>query len=205
MKLQVEELAANGYAPFEQFDHNELLPFVQKHMKRRTFYSLFYNVCNVALVAVAAFFVFVRIDEGLMIFVNRCSYLAIGLTAALLLLPLHEYLHALAYRAMGATKTSYDFNLKKFYFMALADRFVADRREFTVVALAPVTVISALLVIVMCFVPTDFQLMALGTLLAHTAMCSGDFALLSFFASHPDKEIVTYDDVPNRMTYFFAK
>jgi hypothetical protein len=38
----------------------------------------------------------------------------------------------------------------------------------------------------------------LGILLCHTAMCSGDFALLCFFEFHSDKEVVTYDNVEEK-------
>ncbi|MBK9716025.1 MAG: hypothetical protein IPO85_00595 [Saprospiraceae bacterium] len=44
-----------------------------------------------------------------------------------------------------------------------------------------------------------------SVLLAHTAMCSGDFGLLSFFDFHKDKEPVTYDDVENKISYFYGK
>jgi hypothetical protein len=42
-------------------------------------------------------------------------------------------------------------------------------------------------------------------LFAHTAMCSGDFGLLNYFEFYKDKEIVTYDDVENKISYFYEQ
>jgi len=59
------------------------------------------------------------------------------LAIAFALIPSHEYIHVLAYKSKGAKNTSCDANLKKFYFMAIAYRFVANKKEFQIVALAP--------------------------------------------------------------------
>jgi hypothetical protein len=118
--------------------------------------------------------------------------------------PLHEYIHVLAYRSQGAVNTSYAANLKKFFFMALADKFVANKKEFEVVALAPFVVISMAAVILFLVLSKEWQLSMAGLLLAHTAMCSGDFGLLSYFEMHKDKQVVTYDDVENKLSYFYG-
>ncbi len=109
------------------------------------------------------------------------------------------------YLRQGARNTSYNVNLKKFYFMALADKFVADRKEFSVVALAPFVTITAILIILFFVAGTNWQLTVIGVFLAHTAMCSGDFGLLSYFEFHRDKEVVTYDDVESRRSFFYAR
>jgi hypothetical protein len=111
----------------------------------------------------------------------------------------------LAYKSQGALHTSYDANLKKFYFLAVADKFVANKREFRIVALAPIVVISAVLLILTFFTGPLWTLTVLGALLVHTAFCSGDFGLLSYFDFHKDKDIVTYDDRKERVSYFYGK
>jgi hypothetical protein len=45
----------------------------------------------------------------------------------------------------------------------------------------------------------------IGTLLMHSSMCSGDFGLLSYLEFHKDKELVTFDDVANKITYFYVR
>ncbi|MBK7234060.1 MAG: DUF3267 domain-containing protein [Saprospiraceae bacterium] len=123
----------------------------------------------------------------------------------MLLIPLHEYIHVLAYKSQGATNTSYDVNLKKFYFMALADKFVANKREFKIAALAPFIVITTTLIILLFLANTNLKLTISAVLFAHTAMCSGDFGLLSYFEFNKEKQIVTYDDVENKISYFYGK
>lgn len=89
--------------------------------------------------------------------------------------------------------------------MALADKFVANKKEFEIVALAPFTVITTTLIILLFLANANWTLTVSSVLLAHTAMCSGDFGLLSFFEFHKDKEAVTYDDVENKISYFYVQ
>ena len=132
------------------------------------------------------------------------TQLSYGLAIAFALLPLHEFIHVLAYKSQGAENTSYDANLKKFYFLAVADRFVANRKEFQIVALAPFIVISSILITCLFFTGPLWSMTVLGVLLTHTAFCSGDFGLLSYFAYHKDKEVVTYDDKGSKISFFYG-
>ena len=36
-------------------------------------------------------------------------------------------------------------------------------------------------------------------------MCSGDFGLLNYFEFNKEKQIVTYDDVENKISYFYGQ
>lgn len=121
------------------------------------------------------------------------------------LLPVHEYIHVVAYKSQGARNTSMAANFKKFYFMALADKFVVNRIEFIIVALAPFAIISSGLAITLIFFSLDWALTISSALLAHTAMCSGDFGLLSYFEWNKEKNVVSYDDVENQTSYFYGK
>jgi hypothetical protein len=205
MTLSSESLPHNGYVLLDQLDHKELIPFVRTYLKKRTPSSIFFNVFNIIIVAIIVFCFLIyhgneqfSIGRGLMYFCN-------GIGLAFLLIPLHEYIHVLAYKSQGALHTSYDAHLKKFYFLAIADQFVANKKEFRIVALVPFVEISTLLIVGCFFTNPYYTLLLLGTLLTHTACCSGDFGLLSYFDFHHDKEIVTYDDKEKKMSYFFWK
>ncbi len=39
----------------------------------------------------------------------------------------------------------------------------------------------------------------------HATMCAGDFAMLSYFEFHRDKELYTFDDVGKKTSYFYFK
>lgn len=205
MQLNPEDLPKHRYVLLDRLGHHDLAPFIRTYLKKRTIYSMLYYLCNLMIVGLTAY-LFLQgyhasgYDAG-----NRFTFFANGIAIAFALVPLHEYIHVLAYQSQGATQTSYNVNWKKFYFMALANKFVANKKEFQVVALAPFAVITSLLVVLFFLLPTTYQLTVAGCLLAHTAMCSGDFGLLSYFQFHKRMEVVTYDDVENNLSYFYGR
>ncbi len=205
MKIKPEELSENGYVLIDSLGHKELVPFIQTYMKKRTRYSVIYYLCNIIVFGLAGYYFIEGYRLPEYSFGSRFTYFSYGLAFALVLLPLHEYIHVLAYKSQGATQTSYDANLKKFYFMALADKFVVNKKEFEVVALAPFLIITAILTVLFFITNSNWTLTIIGTLLAHTAMCSGDFGLLSYFEFHKNRQVVTYDDVENKISYFFEQ
>lgn len=203
MNLHPDQLKALGYQLLDELEHKELVPFVKKYIRKNTVFAWLYYIATFGLLAISIGLIvkgFLSENFKLMDLISKFS---LGFALALLLLPLHEYLHALAYKFVGATTTSYDANLKKFYFMAIADKFVANRKEFNIVALAPFVVISSGLMITLLFVGFNWQITILGVLFAHTSMCSGDFALLSYFQFHRDKQVVTYDLKHEKVSYFY--
>lgn len=205
MKIRPEELSENNYVLLDQLDHKELVPFVQTYLKKRTKYSMLYYLSNLTVFGLAVYFIVEGYHHPDYNLGKRFTHFAYGLALAFVVLPLHEYLHVLAYKSQGATNTSYDANFKKLYFMALADKFVANKKEFEMVALAPFVVITTVLTGLFFVVNAHWVLTLAGVLLAHTAMCSGDFGLLSYFEFHKDKETVTYDDVENKISYFYGR
>lgn len=205
MKLSPPELEANHYRVQDQLVHTELIPFVRQFMKKRTPSAIAYVVLNVVFFGLSIYCIVadigLTIDTG-----TKISRWCLGLGAAFLMVPLHEFLHVVAYKSVGAVQTSYDANLKRFYFMAIADRFVANRSEFKIVALTPFVVITLLTTLAMIILHgTSWVLMGCGLLAAHTSMCSGDFALLSYFDFYMDKEVVTYDDKTAGVSYFLVR
>jgi hypothetical protein len=206
MQLSPEELPENGYVILDKMDHLELVPFVQAYLKKSTFYSIAYFLANALIIVLGAFyFVFVLHYNKDLKATKVLSHLSYGALLAFLLIPLHEYIHVLAYRSQGAKNTSYDVNLKKFYFLALADRFVANKREFTIVALAPFVTITLGLLAALPFAGQYWNFAIFGMLFTHTMCCSGDFGLLSYFEFNKHKQPVTYDDNANRVSYFLGK
>lgn len=204
MNLQPEELETKGYVLLDKLEHNELVPFIRTYIKKKNKYSIFYNVSNVVLFILAGVYFVYDYNTTSFSFADKFAHFAYGLALAFALVPIHEYIHVLAYKSQGAKNTSYDVNLKKFFFMALADKFVANKREFEVVALAPFVCISTVLVVLFFVVSSTWTLTIIGILLAHTAMCSGDFGLLSYFEFHKSKGVVTFDDIKNKVSYFYG-
>ena len=205
MKIRPEELTENGYVLLDSLGHKELIPFVRTYLKKRTPISLFYTISNVVTAGIIVFWFWKCYGTDNFNLGDGFTHFSYGLAIAFGLIPLHEYIHVLAYKSQGALNTSYDANLKKFYFMALADKFVANKKEFRVVALAPFVVITTILILLLFFTSQIWTFTIFGVLLTHTAFSSGDFGILSYFDFHKDKNIVTYDDKANGISYFYGK
>jgi hypothetical protein len=205
MKITPEQLTQKGYTLLDQLGHKELVPFIRAYMNKRTKYAILYYLSNFIVFGIAGYLFMAKFNTPDFDLGNRFTHFCYGLAIAFALVPLHEYIHVLAYKSQGAINTSYDANFRKFYFMALADKFVANKREFEIVALSPFIIITTTLILLLFIVNSNWALTIVGILLTHTAMCSGDFGLLSYFEFHADKEVVTYDDKENRITYFYGK
>lgn len=205
MKIQPEELNKQGYKLIESLDHQELIPFVRMYLKKRTKISVFYTMINVVIAGFVVLHFWIRYAKEGFNLSDAFTHFSYGLAMAFLLIPLHEFIHVVAYKSQGALHTSYDANLKKFYFMAIADKFVANKQEFSIIALAPFVVITTILTILFFVSSTLWSFTIMGILLTHTAFSSGDFGLLSYFEFHKDKDIVTYDDKKSGISYFYSK
>ncbi len=204
MDIKPDGLDAKGFILLDELDHNEIAPFIRKYLNKFSKTSILYYGLNLMLFVIPCIIFIMDIQKPSTIIFDWGYHYFIGFTIAFLLIPLHEYIHVLAYKSQGANNTSYDMNLSKFYFMALADNFVANSKEFMIVALAPFITISCILLLCLPFVSHDLVLTILGTLFAHTAMCSGDFGLVAYFEFHKNKKMVTYDDTKNKKSYFYA-
>lgn len=204
MDLTPNQLPARGYILLEALPHDALIPLIRRGLALRTIYVVVYYMANVLAIALGAWYIGRALLPGGPDFEPVFAHLAYGIGLAFALLPVHEYIHVLAYRLQGARHTSYAAALRRFYFMALADGFVADVREFAVIGLAPFVVITVLLLALWLVLPAAWAPAAAGALIAHTAMCSGDFGLLSYMHHHRHQGIVTYDDVRNKVSYFYV-
>ncbi len=205
MKTKPEELLDNGYTLLDKLEHKELIPFVKLYLKKRTLSALAYKCSNISSIGFIVFWFWKNFGTTNFHITEGINYFLCGIAMAFLLIPLHEYIHVLAYKSQGAEKTSYDVNWKKFYFMAVADKFVVSKKEFQIIALAPFVSITAVLILLFVFSTPVWSFALLGMLLTHTAFTSGDFALLSYFEYHKEKEIVSYDDKENGISYFYCK
>jgi hypothetical protein len=205
MKITPEELADNGYVLIDNLEHKELIPFVRTYLKKRTPILLFYTFCNVVFAGIIIYWFWRNYGTDSFNLDNALTHFSYGIVIAFGLIPIHEYIHVLAYKSQGAKNTSYDTNLKKFYFMAIADKFVANKKELRIAALAPFVVITTTLIILSFFTSQLWTFTVFGVLLTHTAFSSGDFGILSYFDFHKEKDIVTYDDKENSISYFYGK
>ncbi|MBL7905993.1 MAG: DUF3267 domain-containing protein [Bacteroidales bacterium] len=206
MKTEPELLENSGYTLLDRLDHKELVPFVQQYLFRRSFWPLFYLLFTLgSFVALAFHFFNAFFTNPEFEMRDALTKATLGFASAFLLIPLHEYIHAIAYRTCGAREVSYDADLKKLVFMAIAHRFVASSREFRFVAMAPFAFISLAAIAALPFLPGNYTFSALALVFTHAAFCGGDFAMLSYLDFHKGKAVVTWDDKVNKVTWFYGK
>ena len=136
----IEELRGPGFELTDQLRHDDLLVFAARYFFERTSWITRLHhglslLCVAALVAAA-----IVHDIGLKAAVVQ---FALGFVVMfVVVLPVHEALHALAYWMCGAREITWKMMWRYLAAYVVADRFVAGRRVFFFVALAPFVVIT---------------------------------------------------------------
>lgn len=121
-----------------------------------------------------------------------------------IVLPLHELVHALAYRIGGARDIRWDYSWRMAAAWVMAHRFVADRRTFVFVALAPFVAINAAILLA-ALVRPGMAVYLLCLLLWHLHGSSGDWGLLNFIWLHREQGFWTYDDADSGKSWFYGR
>lgn len=207
MKPTIEALFSEAqFTQLEMLPYAEMIPFVQREFKYPTPLVRLYIVLNVLIVGIMLVLGYLQISSSKINIGDLFSSVSLGLAASMtILIPIHEAIHGLAYKMVGAPSVSYGGNWRKLYFYAVADRFVIGRKHFRMVAIAPFLVISLLSIIALFFVSISMQWFLWGLLLLHTGACAGDFGMLAFYQRHPEGELLTFDDVAAQKAYFFQQ
>jgi hypothetical protein len=181
--------------------HDDITPFVgEYYWKRRNWLILSHYLITLAALAT---WVFVGVTEGSDL-LHWLIVLGAAVLAFILLVPVHEAIHGIVYRLLGAKDIRFSVSLREFYAYAIANQFVADWHELTWIALAPFIILNLALIVASIIFP-DYSFFLLGVLLIHVGGTSGDWAILNFFWVNRDKNVYTYDDADKRKSYFFQK
>ncbi len=127
------------------------------------------------------------------------------LAGSFAIIPFHEAFHGLAYKIIGAPVIHFGADLKQMLFYVAADRYVVGRREFYFIALAPFIAINLITIGASLFLAGYWHIFFTVFLLFHNIMCIGDFAMMSYFMQYPEKELYTFDDHKNRISYIYER
>jgi hypothetical protein len=207
MRHTVEQIKKDSrFQLLDKLHYDDILEFATEYVRKRTRSMFFY------LVLIIIFFIFQWSAFLYGIFANDMNTISLlkqflyGLIISLtIVIPVHELIHALGYLVLGARKIRFGAVLKHFAFYAVADDFVANRNAFIFLALSPFIIVSLLNLAGFVFVHGYASYTYISVLFFHATMCAGDFALLSYFEFHRDKELYTFDDVANKTSYFYYK
>ena len=202
--VSVDDLWKSGkYKLIKTLKYNEIVEFIFENIgfkNASSFFYFFYNIITLIILIGFGFFFF---DAG---FKNFFRYLSGGIIAgSILVIPVHELIHGITYKLLGAPKIHFGADFKQMLFYVAADKFVINRNRFYLVAISPFFVINLFTIIFLFNFSVPLIISALSFLLLHNLMCIGDFALVSFFQRFQDKELFTYDDHKEMTSYIFEK
>lgn len=181
-----------------EVEHSNLVPFLKPHLKLNRIWGRVYWLFNLIILVLTIIYLIANHVS----FDDAVKNLGLGFALFFVLLPVHEGIHALTYKLMGAPTIGFGADWRKLIFYAVADQFVIGEKKFLGVALSPFALITVALLLLIYLFPS-YGLLFSGTLILHTAGCIGDFALVSFMHTHRHRNIVTMDSVAENKTYFF--
>jgi len=195
-----------GFQMLDRLPYDHVLEFASEYFRKSNLSIRFY------LIMVAVFFLGLPVSVYLGIMIKHYHLvsllqqflygLLISFTA---IIPMHEIIHGIVYFLLGARNIRFGVKLRQFAFYAVAEDFVTTRAAFYALALAPFIILSGLTLLGFFYIRGYAGYTYLSILFWHSTMCAGDFALLSYYEVHKDKEIYSFDDVKNRVSYFYYR
>jgi len=203
-----ELISSNEYEQIIALKHSEIKNFIVTEVEKQSIWARIANMYQITgllafvLGLFKAFMPFFTKREGIYLF-----WLVLGLVFTFtLLIIMHELIHALAYRYVGARNLSFGMNIRKFMFYVQADKQVLNYKQFKIVALAPVVTVAIVSILGMIIFYNHAAFYFFIPIFAfHSVFCGGDFGLLCIFANRSDKEILTFDIKSEEKIYFYAK
>ena len=207
MRQTVENINTDpGFKLLDKLHYDGIVEFATQYLRKRTRSIKAYLILIIVFFILqwSAFVYGIIVSE--MNFISLLKQFLYGLIISMtIVIPLHELIHAIGYFILGARKIRFGAVLKHFAFYAVADDFVANRKGFIFLAISPFVVVSILNIFGFFFVHGYAGYTYISVLFFHATMCAGDFAMLSYFEYHKDKELYTFDDVKNKTSYFYYR
>jgi hypothetical protein len=130
-------------------------------------------------------------------------FMALGFMLVVLL-PIHEGIHAITYWLKGAKDIRFSIAKKGFAVFTMANRHVVHLREYPLLAAAPFIVITLIISTLIYLDPANLVFFTI-LLIIHSFACMGDMILINFAINHWHKPIYNYDDFDLKRSYFFEE
>lgn len=186
--------------------HDELLFFVLGWLKKKSWFILLFFALNILFAAAWIFntaFIVLWGNSGIgfqaLIFGISCLFFFV------FLIPVHEIIHLLSMKFLGARNTFLKPNLKHFMVYAGSHLHVSNSKQYLVIALLPFFIVTFLLCTLLFYLKSDIRPAIWFLLFLHTNGCAGDVAIANFFYFNRDKDIFSYDNQNLKESYFFSK
>ena len=193
-------------ALIKEIRHEDFKEFMKEEIARDGFYKRAYSIS--LMLTGLAFFVAFGFGIAQAILKERLLYplqlLAGLLFCFTLLIVVHELLHGIAYKLMGAKQVYFGAMLSQLIFYAGSDQEKFNGKQFRFIAIAPFVSILTAGLLSLLLLPQYF-LFILTVLFAHSFFCVGDFAVLNFMQQYDLDEICTYDSRSEGKTYYYLE
>lgn len=200
MQLTPETLTDHKFELDEVVIHSQFNAFLYKHAwKFSRLYFIYMLVVFVLLLMTITFFLIS--PESVL---DRLLYMALGIVLSLLLIPLHECIHLITYKILGAKKVTLSSYIKRWYILTQADQFVVGRSEMQWLATTPFIIISLLGFLLLGFVNDLWQISISSMILFHATLCMADFRILDYFVSSTPEKVM-YSDIKKDESYIYKR
>lgn len=202
----VETLRSDpAYQLIYELGFQDIIPFVLAQIKKRSFFSWFYFAVNLFVLILIIFLSIKGLTDQSLRWKELIIATITGIIAgSFLIIPIHELLHGLAYRILGARKIIFGADLAQLIFYVTADRYTVSGNQIHILTMTPFVFINLLSAgLTVLFFPEGILFVSFF-LLSHNLMCIGDFAI-SGFTSRTKGEIYNYDEPERKMSYFYQK
>ncbi len=193
------------YILVRELEFREMVPFVLEQIRRRSLVSIAFATINLGLLIwITGYIIQALLQNELS--VGRVILLSVyGIFAGSLgVVPVHEFIHGIAYKLLGAKKIHFGADLDQMIFFVTSDRYPVSGSELIFLALSPFLTINLVTILMVTFLSPQAFLFPAIFLFIHNLMCIGDFALVNYVHLNPQR-IYTYDEVGNRISFFYEE
>lgn len=196
-----------GYRVIDSFTYSDIKLFLMRNLPKTTFRAIYIGVLLLVLFGVGFMIALWQESQSAsQFFLEIGASLVWVLVGYAIIVPLHEIIHWVVYRTEGAGDVRFGAIWRSFVFFAAAHNFLTDYKTFKRIALAPLRILSGLLVVLLLFPLPLWGKIAIAVLLFfHLLSCSGDLMMLAYMSRYKGREVYTVDDIDNRYTYFLEK
>lgn len=205
MKYSPEDIKSNHrFVLLDELNYDRIVDFTAKYIRKRNpSMVIFYIFTAGTFLLVIGSLVYGMVYHNREFGGIMKQYLYGLIISFSAMIPIHEIIHGIIYVLLGARKVYFGAEFKQFAFYAVADEFVTDKTGFYLLAAGPFLTISILSLLGFILVPGIASYTYISILFLHTTMCIGDFALMSYYDTNRDKNIYTFDDIKNRVSYYY--
>jgi hypothetical protein len=194
-----------GYRMVLDLPFHDLIPFVLGQIRKKGFMSALYLACNLIMLAMVILAILYAIVDPSFSGRDILFQSLMGiLSGSILVIPVHELLHGLAYRLLGAKKILFGADIKQFIFYVTADRHPVSGRQIHFLALCPFVLINLATLLLTLFLFKGAFLFSAVFLLSHNVMCIGDFAI-SNYVWNSKRRLYSFDEPSGKRSYFYEE